>query len=1133
MLLTAFFSWLNAQPPSPSANAAKPTPQIAATEIQDYSLHLGGTSFDPLSQSPQLPDPWRREPAPGFDLYLVQLKGPIQPQWLEKLQKNGLEIVQYLHPYTYVVWTQSSVSLALANHDFVRWSGFFETGYRVLPHFRGLDSADQDIRLLAYQAVNPAHMANSLSNLGAKKVQWHRLGKRFWSFTMTLPGTQFDQAASIAGVYTLQAKPKDGGTRGEMSNQIIAGNFDMSNILMTGYTAWLDGLGLNGNGVTMANVDLGVDQDHMDLANNILPCTGETCAQDLQSNHGTHTAGIMAADGSSGELDGSGFLRGLGVAPGAKLVEQYYFNNFSGPEGMLKLIRESQENGAILSSNSWGPSGSPRGYDIATMEVDIGVRDANETIPGNQSFSYILAIDNGNGGTQTQGTPDEGKNLFAIGSTWAQNQSGPQRLDFNSVSNNSAHGPALDGRFLPQMVAPGKWVDSTYPGDHHQTNTGTSMAAPHVAGAVALFVEKYRASAFAQGGPDPSPALIKAAFLPVAIDLEGNTDADGVLLGHRFDAKQGWGRMDLRAVLDPDTPVMYFDNPRVLEITGDQWRANLQVADPAHPLKMMLVWTDAPGHGLGGATPAWNNDLDLKVTYNASTYSGNLLGMDGWSTPGTVTEIRNNSEGVLIGPTATGDFKITVSGSNLSSDGIPGNNSPTDQDFAIVCYNCQQTPDFALNMTTRYLFLCSSNQEILSVDVGSLSGFGDQVTLSLMNLPPEISAGFDNNPVSPPASTNLTLDNLNDLDPGLYTFQVLAQSGSLSDSLSVILNVNSAAPGQTPLSSPLNFAVGQTLTPEFIWGSVNTANNYTFILASDDQFQDIVYTDVLEGTFLPLPVQLNYGSTYYWRVTAANNCGDGPPSPIFRFSTQAPPPILLIDDDDNDPNVQSHYTNTLDYWGVTYDLWDTNNSLAEPTLTDMNVYDLIIWFSGDAGDSENPKGGPSTDAETALSSYLDLGKHLIISSQHYFDDRNEDGGPNSFMTSYLGLESALAETNYTQVTGSGPGFEGLGPFDLSPPYVHRPTALTPSVDGTVIFQSDPAQGAIRYSNDPFTTFYLGFGFEGLNEDEKLDTMFALLTESNIVVNDMCRNELNFNGKLTFWPQLNSVVDLINCLNAFR
>ncbi len=51
---------------------------------------------------------------------------------------------------------------------------------------------------------------------------------------------------------------------------------------------------------------------------------------------------------------------------------------------------------------------------------------------------------------------------------------------------------------------------------------GTSMASPNVTGSVALFVEKYRRSY----GEDPSPAMVKAAFLPVAHDLAGKLAQD-------------------------------------------------------------------------------------------------------------------------------------------------------------------------------------------------------------------------------------------------------------------------------------------------------------------------------------------------------------------------------------------------------------------------------------------------------------------------------------------------------------------------------------------------------------------------------------------------------------------------------
>ena len=81
-------------------------------------------------------------------------------------------------------------------------------------------------------------------------------------------------------------------------------------------------------------------------------------------------------------------------------------------------MAESFANGAVLSNNSWGPSGSPRGYDIDTKQTDIGARDVDPSAAGNQALTYVLSIMNGYGGTSSQGTPDEGKNLLTVGSNY-------------------------------------------------------------------------------------------------------------------------------------------------------------------------------------------------------------------------------------------------------------------------------------------------------------------------------------------------------------------------------------------------------------------------------------------------------------------------------------------------------------------------------------------------------------------------------------------------------------------------------------------------------------------------------------------------------------------------------------------
>ena len=100
----------------------------------------------------------------------------------------------------------------------------------------------------------------------------------------------------------------------------------------------------------------------------------------------------------------------------------------------------------------------------------------------------------------------------------------------------------------------------------------------------------------------------------------------------------------------------------------------------------MLVWTDAPGHGLGGSTPAWVNDLDLSVFMDGLTYYGNQFGEDGFSIPGGAADYKNNSEGIFLQAVPSGTFEITVTAANISGDGVPNVGDQTDQDFALVLY---------------------------------------------------------------------------------------------------------------------------------------------------------------------------------------------------------------------------------------------------------------------------------------------------------------------------------------------------------------------------------------------------------------------------------------------------------------
>jgi len=866
-----------------------------------FTLRLGEMSFDPRARVPvAAPQPARAADAP--DLRLIQFDGPAMEEWLAGLRARGLEVVQYIAPHAYVVWGTAGQRDRAATMARVRWTGDFLPEYRVLPAQRigrtGRDSA----RALVYRGADIAALRQQLQALGADLTGAQIVDERFVQLTFDIDAPRIAEAAELPGVYTAKFVPRDGGLRGELSNQINVNNVSGTNAAFPGYLTWLAGVGLSGSGVIIANVDDGVSHTHVNLASRMLPCIGSSCAGSASSSHGTHTAGIMVADGTSGVML-NGFQRGLGMAPGARLIEQLYNPTFAQANGMLTLMRHSVQNGAIVSGNSWGPAGTPQGYDDDTMQVDIGVRDADSTTPGHQPLHYILSIMNGYGGVSSQGSPDEAKNIFTIGSTKAQNSSGSQNLAINDLSSNTAHGPARDGRKIPHMVAPGCNVDSTVPTNSYGVSgwCGTSMASPHVSGAAALFIESYR------GLPgytaDPSPAMLKAAFLAVARNLAGNRDANNGILGIPFDSKQGWGRMNAAAVLDPPLSVRYFDNPMVFDNTGEEWTAHVAAADPGQPMRIMLVWTDAPGHGLGGTTPAWNNNLDLIVESGANTYLGNVFAANGYSTTGGVADIRNNTEGVFLLTPGAGNITLRVQAASINSDAIPGVGDGTDQDFALVCYNCAAADYFELGAAPDELDVCAPDDAVFTVDVLELAAGAAPVTLSVDNPPAGATVDFSVNPVNPTGSSVLTINNTGAIATGANVIDLTGSSSEGTKHAAVTFNLFAAPPPAVELVSPTDGAIGMDLTPTLLWSAVADAQAYTLELATDADFANIVHSESTAGTNGVPAAPLLPLTGYYWRVRADNVCGPGLDSAVRSLTTKADPPVPGDYDGDGDVDL--------------------------------------------------------------------------------------------------------------------------------------------------------------------------------------------------------------------------------------
>ena len=267
-------------------------------------------------------------------------------------------------------------------------------------------------------------------------------------------------------------------------------------------------LGFDGSGVKVAILDTGVQKvpPHAELYNSILlteDFTGQG-GDDLDSNgHGTHVSGIVTADGVF-NISGTNNLA-TGVAPGADIIVGKVCGSSGCPEDVIVLgIEWAELQGADVMNLSLG--GGLSFGENCDGDGDEVVNAVNLAVAN----GIVATISSGNGGSKNAVSyPGCASGAIAVAAV----NSSDRIASFSNV------GPAMD------IVAPGVSILSTYSctavGDCGSTwyayLSGTSMSSPHVAGVVALMLEK---------NPDLTVAQIKDALYSTAKKI-GNGKFDG------------------------------------------------------------------------------------------------------------------------------------------------------------------------------------------------------------------------------------------------------------------------------------------------------------------------------------------------------------------------------------------------------------------------------------------------------------------------------------------------------------------------------------------------------------------------------------------------------------------------------
>ena len=313
-------------------------------------------------------------------------------------------------------------------------------------------------------------------------------------------------------------------------------------------------LGYTGEGVLVAILDTGVNYEHEDLADHLwnggsqYPNHGynsydnNTITMDTRG-HGTHCAGIICGDGTSGKK--------TGVAPNVTLmcIKALNDNGNANASSICSGMEFAVEHGADVLSMSLGIANASvtdksmiRNTCVNTLQAGViaAVAAGNEgeklnsspvpdnvRVPGSCPAPWIHPDQKANaGGTScvvSVGAVDKNDKVASISSrgpvTWK-----------NTSYADYPYNPGI-GLIRPDVCAPGKDVISlSYLGEGYATMTGTSQATPCVAGVMSLMLSK---------NPDLTPAEISEILETTAKKLSDNKNND-----------TGSGRVDALAAIN-------------------------------------------------------------------------------------------------------------------------------------------------------------------------------------------------------------------------------------------------------------------------------------------------------------------------------------------------------------------------------------------------------------------------------------------------------------------------------------------------------------------------------------------------------------------------------------------------------
>ena len=582
------------------------------------------------------------------ELRIVQFNGALTPEIADALATRGLRVVGAVPHNAYIIMVPANQQLALAEIPSVRWTGNYAPQFRVgakLRRARSLrertDGADAAIRVQAafLPDANVAQIKAALEAYG--EIENVVRLPDLTVVTMVVPLDQVDAVSRSEWLVSLEYAP-----RARVMNNIGTDVIDVRNMWnLRGLTGKGEIVAVADDGLDIGTISKGLHTDFKDgygapRVVGLQDYLGDGAADNLVG-HGTHVSGTVLGNGA---LSGSDPTNNVypptcyaGAAPRAELHFQALGSNNPAVAGIVyppadlgDLFRPAYTNGARIHQDSWG-------Y-LAYGDYDTRCRQLDVFAFNHPDMLIVYAV--GNAGVDSDsngvidsvsaGSPGTAKNTLTVGDTennrpsefgtwgalWPASypvnpiKDDPIANRTNGMAAFSSRGPCGDGRYKPDIVAPGTYVASTrthaiplatpilwgqgtlLAGDSNYVfSGGSSMSAPFVSGAAALLREEFRLN---RGYPNPSAPLMRAVLVNGARDVSPGQYLSPQEIPMAPNGVEGWGRCELHSTLyGPPNYALQWDT-NTFGPAGT-WTKSVTVYDTNMPFKVHLAWNDMQG----------------------------------------------------------------------------------------------------------------------------------------------------------------------------------------------------------------------------------------------------------------------------------------------------------------------------------------------------------------------------------------------------------------------------------------------------------------------------------------------------------------------------------------------------------